>query len=131
MGYMTNGLTFNTLRAANKHRLPQFKDAQGRIAHSQDGSDWSNAEWLQAMTGEVGELANVLKKVRRGDFTQQDKQQEIADELADIATYLDILAYRLGVDLGHAVINKFNRVSQRVGASTRIRSDGSDYYIEK
>jgi hypothetical protein len=50
MGYMTNGLTFNTLRAANLKRLPMFKDAKGRTCHAKDdGSDWSPALWLQAV----------------------------------------------------------------------------------
>jgi NTP pyrophosphatase (non-canonical NTP hydrolase) len=118
---MPSTLTFEALRAANRDRLPQFKAATGEPAHSMpDGSDWSINDWLTAVVGEVGELANMLKKVRRGDYPLAQVQQEIADELADIATYLDILAYRLGVDLGPAVADKFNRVSERVGATTRL-----------
>jgi hypothetical protein len=50
MGYGTNGLTFRTLRAANMQRLPLFKDAKGRTCHTEgDGSDWSPAQWLQAV----------------------------------------------------------------------------------
>ena len=40
MGYLTDGLTFNNLREANKARLPQFKNAKGEPAHEkEDGSD--------------------------------------------------------------------------------------------
>jgi NTP pyrophosphatase (non-canonical NTP hydrolase) len=84
-------LTFSTLRKANRRRLPQFRDRNGKLAHSKpDGSDWSKAEWLQAIVGELGELgefANLAKKVRRGDFEQKDVQDELADELADVQIY--------------------------------------------
>lgn len=67
MGYLTNGLSFNTLGAANKARLPHFKNSKGERAHSkQDGSDWSPAQWLQAVCGELGEYANARKKFERG-----------------------------------------------------------------
>lgn len=114
-------LNFADLRAANLRRLPQFKDRHGRLAHSQaDGGDWSDAEWLQAVVGELGELANMMKKVRRGDLTADDARPDIAKELADVAIYLDILAFRLGVDLGAAIVQKFNEVSDRVGADVKL-----------
>lgn len=130
MGYGPSGLNFNALRGANRARIPLFRNAQGEPAHSQpDGSDWSPAQWLQAVTGELGELANVMKKIDRGDFTQADAQQQLADELADVQTYLDILAMRLGVDLGRATMEKFNRVSARVKAGVRLEQ--SDWYYDR
>lgn len=111
-------LSFNDLRAANLKRLPLFKDKHGRIAHAiADGSGWSDAEWLQAVVGELGELANVMKKVRRGDLTMEEARAEVSKELADVQIYLDILAFRLGVDLGEATVAKFDEVSRRVGAN--------------
>jgi NTP pyrophosphatase (non-canonical NTP hydrolase) len=122
-----NGLSFKTLREANKRRLPQFKDAQGRTAHAlPDGSDWSPAEWGQAVLGEMGELANLEKKIKRGDFDMDNPevahavQNEVAREFADIVTYLDIYAMQRGVDLGEATRMKFNEVSRRVKASVFI-----------
>jgi NTP pyrophosphatase (non-canonical NTP hydrolase) len=125
MSYLTKGLTFNALRYANTARLPVFKDAKGRIAHAPDGSDWSLADWLQATVGELGELANLLKKVRRGDLTMEEAQLEIGRELADTATYLDILAMRCGVDLGEAITEKFNVVSRRVHADVFFGPDST------
>lgn len=114
-------LTFAELRWANHLRLPQFKNKHGEPAHSEpDGSDWSDAEWLQAVVGELGEYANVRKKLQRGDFTREEAQSMMADELADVVTYLDILAFRLGIDLGEAVRDKFNRVSDRVDCSVKL-----------
>lgn len=128
---MTDGLTFNTLRQANIKRLPQFKNAKGQPAHStEDGSDWSPAQWLQAVTGELGEYANLRKKYERGDMDYGEFMNAAADELADVVTYLDILAKQLGIDLGRAVINKFNFISKRVGSSVFIESDGSDFYLK-
>jgi NTP pyrophosphatase (non-canonical NTP hydrolase) len=121
----SDGLTFNALRQGNIHRLPEFKNARGGKAHSKaDGSDWSPAQWLQAVVGELGEFANLQKKVERGDLSAEEAKPMLAKELADVATYLDILAFRLGVDLGEAVRLKFNEVSKRVGSSVRIGAEG-------
>lgn len=128
MGYMTDGLTFNTLRGGNKARLPEFKNAKGERAHSKDdGSDWTPAQWLQAVTGELGEYANLRKKYERGDMDEDTFRSEAADELADIVTYLDILAFQLGIDLGRATMDKFNRVSKRVGS--RVYIDAEDWHL--
>lgn len=125
LGYLNgNGLSFSTLRAANVERLPLFKNAQGGPAHSQpDGSDWSLGEWSNAVMGELGEAANLIKKVQRGDITLEDARPSLARELADVATYLDLLAYRAGVDLGEAVRVKWNEVSKRVECGLYIGTD--------
>lgn len=123
-------LLFSTLRAANIARLPQFKNKHGSLAHSKaDGSDWSPAQWLQAVVGELGEYANLRKKHERGDIDGCQFLVEAADELADVMIYLDILAFRLGIRLDVAVIDKFNRVSERVGSNVRI-SEGGTYTLE-
>lgn len=114
-------LDLGTLRRANLARLPLFKNAKGEPAHSQpDGSDWSRPEWCNAVLGELGELANLLKKVQRRDMTMDEARPDIAKELADVQTYLDILAHQCGVDLGKATIEKFNAVSERVRCNVRI-----------
>lgn len=129
MGYGTNGLSLNALRAANVARLPLFKNARGAPAHSQpDGSDWALSTWCNAVLGELGELANLIKKIERGDCTLEERRGDVGRELADVLTYLDILAFRCGVDLGHATIEKFNEVSHRVDVPIRLRAD--DWYIE-
>lgn len=124
MGYGTNGLTFNTLRAANAVRLPEFKNRRGEPAHSKsDGSDWSPAQWLQALLGELGEYANLRKKFERGDLDEAEFKALASDELADVQTYLDILAMQLGINLGEATMAKWNEVSRRVGCNIRIAAD--------
>jgi NTP pyrophosphatase (non-canonical NTP hydrolase) len=111
------GLTFESLRAANIKRLPLFKNKHGVLAHSQpDGSDWSRSDWLEALVGELGEYANKSKKERRGDISMSEFLAESCSELPDILTYLDILAFRLGIDLAQVTRDKFNEVSRRVNA---------------
>jgi len=114
-------LTFSELREANVERLPQFKNSKGEPAHSEpDGSDWKLSAWCNAVTGELGELANKIKKVERGDYTLEEMKEDLGKELADVQTYLDILAFRIGIDLGEATVNKFNEVSDRVGCDVKL-----------
>lgn len=133
-------LTFRLLRRANLMRMPLFRDSHGRFAHTQsDGSDWSPAQWLQALVGKIGEFANIRKKYERGELTFEQYRTAAASELADIATYLDILAARCldtrrndtgtynhptGIDLSQAVVDKWNEVSARVGCDLRIVDTG-------
>ena len=129
MSYLTNGLSFRTLREANKKRLPEFKNSKGLPAHSEpDGSDWSPSQWLQAVTGEIGEYANLRKKFERGDLDESEFKRLAEEELADVQTYLDILAFQLGIDLGDATKRKFNKVSERVGSSVFI-GDDDDWHL--
>jgi NTP pyrophosphatase (non-canonical NTP hydrolase) len=110
-------LTFDAFRAANVARCLKW--------HPRGIESWSPSDWLTAVTGELGELASLLKmRNRERDGLPGNKfsptQKQIADELADVATYLDLLAEVLGVDLGRAVAEKFNEVSERVGFPDRI-----------
>lgn len=124
-GLTDNGLSFDLLRLATLARLPLFKNGLGQPAHQEpDGSDWSLSDWAEAVVGEFGELSNIMKKVRRGDLTMEDAHPAIRREFADIICYLDIYAFRAGVDLGAAVIEKFNEVSERVGAPIKLSANG-------
>lgn len=114
-------LTFEQLREANTKRLQVFKNRKGEIAHSKaDGSDWTPAQWLGAVVGELGEYANFRKKFERGDIDESQFKIEAANELADVVIYLDILAKQLGIDLGKATTLKFNEVSMRVGCTVLL-----------
>lgn len=119
------GLNLEDLRTANLKRLPQFKSRSGKLAHStSDGSDWKLSAWSNAVLGELGEAANVIKKIERGDFSLEDAREELAKEFADVLIYLDLLAFRAGIDLGQATIKKFNETSVKVGSTIRLHSLG-------
>lgn len=115
-------LTFEQFRRANVARCLKW--------HPAGIESWSPSEWLTAVTGELGELASLLKmRNRERDALPGNKfsptQKQIADEIADVLTYLDLLAEALGVDLGAAAVEKFNEVSARVGFPDRIQTDKS------
>jgi len=76
---------------------------------------------MTAVVGEVGEAANILKKVRRQDLTLEAARPAIAEELADVLCYLILLAFRCGIDLEEATITKWNKVSERIGYDERLK----------
>ncbi len=125
---MLRGLCLAALRAANLARLPQFKNRRGTPAHAKpDGSDWLLSQWSNATLGELGEAANLVKKIERGDMTLEEARAALAEELADVLIYLDIFAFRAGIDLGIATIAKFNKVSIRVGSTVRLEENAWRY----
>jgi len=92
---MSTDLRFTTLRNANTLRLPQFKNSKGGPAHSkEDGSDWSPAQWLQAVIGELGEWCELRVAFEEGKITKEEFVAASAKELADVQTYFDIFAMR-------------------------------------
>ena len=117
---MNNHLTFGALRRANIARVRLFLNSKGQLAHTDGVMDWSPNDWMTALCGEVGELANLLKKVRRGDFSPAEAHKQISDELADVQIYLDLLAERMDIDLADATASKFNEVSTRQGLPTYL-----------
>jgi len=70
-------------------------------------------ELTVALTGEVGEFANLSKKVARGDFTLDEVRDSLGSELADILIYLLKLADQLGIDLEQQFSNKLKLNEQR------------------
>lgn len=105
-----DSLRFAELRAKNVERCERFYHPF---------EEWSLQDWLMAVTGELGELANVLKHARRGQNTGPIATDGVLDvvalgnEAADVVIYLDLLCARAGVDLGAAVRWKFNSVSRK------------------
>jgi NTP pyrophosphatase (non-canonical NTP hydrolase) len=83
---------------------------------------WSLSDWMTATMGELGEAANVLKKLNRvrdgivgNAETPEQLRQNFADELADTFIYLDLLAQAAGVDLPEAIRAKFDKTSRKIG----------------
>jgi NTP pyrophosphatase (non-canonical NTP hydrolase) len=56
-----------------------------------------------ALCGEVGEVANIIKKLQRGSLVQTEEvRNDIAEEITDSFIYVIALAHACGVDLGKA-----------------------------
>lgn len=106
---LNGGFTFDQLLQANRERQKDWSSEK-----------WTLAEWMTALAGEVGEAANIIKKIFRGDTTIDEAREELGRELADIQTYLSIISDKAGIDLPTATINKFNEVSKRVGSGVFI-----------
>lgn len=82
---------------------------------SWDGhKNWTPAHWGLALAGETGELCNIIKK-RFRDGETAENHRALADEIADVFTYLLLLAHYTGVDLEQAYVRKFNEVSEKRG----------------
>lgn len=117
------GLSFTDLRSANVSRVAKWHPADAPPEQQWTGADWSNA-----CAGEMGEAANVVKKLRRqetGVRGSKDPDYDVlrsmlADEIGDTVCYLDLLAKHYNIDMGEAVRNKFNRISEREGFEERL-----------
>ena len=112
-------LSFSALRTVNVLRC---------LTHFHPIEDWSPTDWATALAGECGEACNVIKKIRRlqtaphwsPEDGNRDLIAEVADELADVIIYTDLLAVRLGIDLEQAVRTKFNKTSDKIGSLIRL-----------
>jgi len=84
------------------------------------GNLTSDSEVLSFLTlaicGEAGELANLIKKLWRGDEVDQD---QIRDEVADIRIYLEHISRHLRIDLDRACEQKLDEVAERLRVKER------------
>lgn len=127
----TLGLDLAILAETNAQRCRRW--------HPPTSEQWSLADWSNAMCGEAGEAANLVKKLRRietgtqtlptmvhnGHEVPLDAEARILAksvglELADVVIYADLLAQELGrryggYNLSNLIVTKFNAVSHREG----------------
>ena len=76
------------------------------------------------LAAETGEACNVIKKLERerlGWVGSRDTVEHLGEELADVVITADLVANQADIDLGAAVIRKFNATSENNGLGTRIR----------
>jgi NTP pyrophosphatase (non-canonical NTP hydrolase) len=100
--------------AFSREKFPTFWD----IKTEQDLA--LRLEYLtNALAGEVGEVANLVKKVvrsvvyGRGDLRLDHVRQELAEEIADVFTYLLTIAGLLGLDLEKTYLQKLEKNRKR------------------
>ena len=68
---------------------------------------------LVSLTGEVGETANIVKKIVRGDTCLEEKRDELREEIADIFIYLLKMSYQMDIDLEAAYLAKMKKNEER------------------
>ena len=104
--------------------LREFQAASAdRAAEWHADAPWSLSDWMTATVGELGEAANIIKKMNRhrdgiataSDPTVDELRAELRLELADTLSYLVLVAEQAGIDLAGATVEKFNTVSDRQG----------------
>lgn len=125
------GLDLATIAAVGRARHERWHNPD----QGGEYGPWTGADWSNAMCGEAGEAANIVKKLRRHEthvqggphaplpFNTPDYVELLAalgDELADVILYLDLVAMHYGIDLEDAVRSKFNRVSEAQGFPERL-----------
>lgn len=115
-------LTFNDFSALNRARC---ESPQG-FNHPLNG--WSASEWMTALVGEVGEAANIVKKLNRvRDGVPGNKQSEaelknaLRKELGDVFVYLDLLCQACGTSVAAAAIEVFDAKSKELGYPVTLK----------
>lgn len=107
--------------------LSEFSRANRQRCESPHGfnhalNSWSLSDWFTATLGELGEAANVAKKLNRvRDGVRGNKESvgelhsQLVRELCDTFIYLDLLSQAAGVDLSKAVPQIFVAKSREIG----------------
>lgn len=94
---------------------------------------WSEAEWTNAIAGEIGELlivCNTVKKLIRfrdnvqGNFKPNEDlltlKIKAAEELADIIIYADLTLARLGFNSNDVIKQVFNFKSKQINSTIML-----------
>lgn len=109
-------LTFKDFAIINRRRC------EARNGFNHQLSDWSLSDWFTATLGELGEAANIGKKLNRvrdgipgNKETPEELRAALQDEVADVFIYLDLLAQSQGFSLEDAVRAKFKKTSEKIG----------------
>ena len=106
--------------------MDSLKELTTSAISFRDARDWKQfhkaKDLALSLLLEASELAEHFQWKNEAEISQHLDQckEQVADELADVLTYLDLLAAVLGVNLGQAAVEKFNEVSERVGFTDRI-----------
>jgi NTP pyrophosphatase (non-canonical NTP hydrolase) len=108
---LTGHINLTSFFAVNRQRCHQWMGEKDTLLHH-----------LVGLAGEVGEVCNAAKKSdRQGKAGGEPVDSgEVAAELADVMIYLDLVAMHFGVDLGAAVVEKFNPTSIKYGFPQRL-----------
>jgi NTP pyrophosphatase (non-canonical NTP hydrolase) len=105
-------ITFDEFSEANRERC------ESPLGFDHQLDSWSTSDWITAIVGELGEAANVAKKlnrVRDGIRGNKESEAELRDslrkELGDTFVYLDLLCQSLGFSVSDAATEVFNAKS--------------------
>ena len=114
-------LTFKTFAAANVTRCT----SKYGFNHKLNG--WSASDWMVAILGELGEAANIIKKLNRcRDGIRGNKeskarlQKKLRKELGDVFVYLDLTCQSHGFTIEEAAVEVWDAKSKEIGYLGRL-----------
>lgn len=114
-------MSFADFSAANRERC----EAPAGFNHALHS--WSLSDWMTATMGELGEAANVAKKINRvRDGINGNKEAEaelrakLRREIGDTFVYLDLMAQSCGFTIEDAAREVFNSKSAELGYSKTV-----------
>ncbi len=88
---------------------------------------WSASDWMTALVGEIGEAANVIKKLNRvrdgipgNKASPELLRDQLRKELGDVFVYLDLLCQAHGFSVAEAAVEVFNAKSDELGCPIRM-----------
>lgn len=64
---------------------------------------------IVCMLGEFGEFSNLVKKVKRGDFSLDEIREQMNEEFIDIFIYLVKIANQLNIDIEKEYLTKMKK----------------------
>ena len=106
----------NTFSQRNRRRCEATNGFNHKL------NSWSLSDWMTATAGELGEAANIIKKLNRirdgipGNVeTEEQLRAALAGELADVEIYLDLLMQAAGFDPEEIREVKFKKTSEKIG----------------
>jgi len=110
-GCSRDGMDIRVFSRTNRARCGEWMGPKDTLFHH-----------IIGLAGEVGELCNAVKKMDREGLPGHaaPSQEDVANEVADVFIYLDLVAMHLGIDLEQAVIRKFNATSEKYGFKHRL-----------
>lgn len=91
--------------------------------------EWDASEEIDEMfkavefVGEVGELCNNIKKIKReklGLKGSRCSKADLSDEFGDVMITLALLADHMGIDLEQVTKDKFNSTSTKMNFTTKF-----------
>ncbi len=120
-------LTFERFSRANRARC---ESPQG-FNHALNS--WDTSDWFLAVLGELGEAANVAKKLNRvrdgipgNKETPDELRAKLRKELGDVFVYLDLLAQAHEFTIDAAAIEVFNAKSRELGYSDELLASSTE-----
>lgn len=114
-------MTFGQFSEANRARC---ESPQG-FKHPLNG--WTTSDWITATMGELGEAANVVKKLNRyrdgvpgNKVSEAELRDQLRKEIGDVFVYLDLMAQSLGFSIADAAAEVFNAKSAEIGYPVKL-----------